>query len=372
MRTLLGIFAGVLGLAVAVASVTNVQTGSTPAYARPPLTGAGGVQDLELRGGPHRAHYGVMEGQLFLGIANPPPTPSPPPSDPPLPWTVIGAPDTGNSAGYFNAVRRDGAGRATVWLPGLDPEVIGAVLVTAAGPAAGFCKAAQMGPSPTEHPGVDVHVACFDPAGNPLSTGFSLTYTRPAARIVGSGGWVRAGDQFNSAGGQNTTTRVASGSYLVRMPGLGGPGGHAQVSATGSSSNWCKVSRWYAAGVDELVAVRCFTPGGTPADSTFNLVFARDTDAALTSNRAAAFYVSSADPDAAFVTSTRTGGGVTIERLAPGRYHVRAPLDLTGGVAHAAALGEGTERCRVLGWNNTDGVQVTCSADTAFTVAWSS
>jgi hypothetical protein len=219
---------------------------------------------------------------------------------------------------------------------------------------------------------MDVQVACFDPAGNPLDASYSLTYTRPAARIAGSGGWVRGSERYNSTGGHNTTTRLADGSYLVRMPGLGGPGGHAQATATGSSNGWCKVSRWYAGGADELVAVRCFTPGGAPADSTFSLVFARGTDAALTSNRAAAFYVSSTDPSTAFVTGGGATAEVSIERVAPGRYHVRAPLDLTGGAAHAAAQGEGSERCRVLGWNNTDGVQVACSADTAFSVAWSS
>ncbi|WP_117215817.1 hypothetical protein [Allorhizocola rhizosphaerae] len=357
MRTLVVISAVVLGTAITVASL-----GNTPTYGRPQMIavlGTSSPSPSPSRINTIKSPYGVMEGEAVINLV----------AAPLHEWNVIELPGAGNSAGYFNAARRDAVGRSTVWFPGLDPT--GAVLVTALGPGSAHCKAVDVRPSPESHPGMDVQVACFDPAGNPSDAAYTLSYTRPAARIAGSGGWVRGSEQYNSTGGRNTTTRLAVGSYLVRMAGLGGPGGHAQVTAIGTSSDWCKVSRWYPNGADEMVAVKCFAPGGAPADSTFNLSFARGTDATLTSNRAAAFYTSSADPSTAFVTAGATGA-VTVERLTAGRYRVRAPLDITGGAAHVTAQGDGGERCKLLGWNNIDGIQVACSADTAFSVAWSS
>ncbi len=370
MRTIISISAGVLTTAV----VGTALLGSAPAGqadGRPPmhaLAAGTGPGDLEVRASPRRDFYGVMEGQLAYSIAAPPPTTPPTPT--PGGWIALETPGTGNSAGYFNAVRRDAAGLTTVWLPGLDPA--GAVMVTATGSNAAHCKTVGTQASPATQFGVDVQVACFDPAGNPVDAGYSVTYTRPAPRIAGSGGWVRGADHYNSTGAANTTTRLASGSYLVRMPGLGGAGGQAQVSAIGSSNVWCKASRWYASGADQIVLVKCFTPSGAAADSTFSLIFARGTDAALTSKRARAFYASSTDPAAAFVTPSGTTGAVTFERVTAGRYRVRVPLDITGGAAHVTAYGEGPDRCKLLGWSNADGIQVMCSADTPFAVAWSS
>lgn len=86
---------------------------------------------------------------------------------------------------------------------------------------------------------------------------------------------------YNAAGraGANTVTKTGTGSYTVTCKGVGGgaawgPGGHVQVTAYGSeNANYCKVVSWATGGADFAVTVRCYSPGGSLADTRFDLSF---------------------------------------------------------------------------------------------------
>src|SRR5262245_34905958 len=70
---------------------------------------------------------------------------------------------------------------------------------------------------------------------------------------------------FNAAvkANGNTITRSGVGAYSVTCKGVGGaswgPGGHVQVTAYGSDTNYCKVANWVTGGADFTANVRCYT-----------------------------------------------------------------------------------------------------------------
>lgn len=72
---------------------------------------------------------------------------------------------------------------------------------------------------------------------------------------------------YNSAGGQVTVTRSATGVYNVNFDGLDFSPGNVQVTSYGGSANYCKVSSWGGSNAN----IHCFAPGGAAADNTFSL-----------------------------------------------------------------------------------------------------
>jgi hypothetical protein len=74
--------------------------------------------------------------------------------------------------------------------------------------------------------------------------------------------------QMNSRGTQNTVQRTGVGAYTVTMPGFSGAhGGSVQVSAYGTGANHCKVNSWSSTAVN----VNCYTAAGAAADTAFVL-----------------------------------------------------------------------------------------------------
>ena len=67
----------------------------------------------------------------------------------------------------------------------------------------------------------------------------------------------------------------AVGEVLVRFPKIGVPGGVVHVTAITQQAQWCQVEKWWPAGSDEMVAVRCFKYGGIPSFAPFSIVFER-------------------------------------------------------------------------------------------------
>jgi hypothetical protein len=71
-----------------------------------------------------------------------------------------------------------------------------------------------------------------------------------------------------------TVDRVGAGSYVVRFPRIASRAGIAHVSTVlGNGPAFCQLARWYPAGADELVEVRCFHAGGAPEDTRFAVEF---------------------------------------------------------------------------------------------------
>lgn len=72
-----------------------------------------------------------------------------------------------------------------------------------------------------------------------------------------------------------TVTRSSVGVYVVHLTGIAAGGGSAQVTADGSSSKRCVVSKIRAQGPTQTVGVACFSNAGNPADSFYDFAYTR-------------------------------------------------------------------------------------------------
>lgn len=205
-----------------------------------------------------------------------------------------------NSRGGTNSVHHNVApGDYTATLPGLGSErgdvqvtPIGTSPVTeAAGvapagtPPASACKT-SWGPSGSA---LLVHIRCFDAAGIPTDTNFTLTFMQGlglkgterarvayllASRSSASSYTPSSAFSYSSAGGTPHVRRLGSGLYRVELQGMP-KGGAAIVTATGSSARHCGVGSMRTDAAPQRVQVRCWDFSGNPADSKFTLAYER-------------------------------------------------------------------------------------------------
>jgi hypothetical protein len=188
-----------------------------------------------------------------------------------------------NMAGGPNAVSSLGTGQWLVRLPGPGPAAQnGGLQVTAANPAKpAICDVAKWGWSTTEQ---DVVVRCYDPAGNPEASGWSLTYQNGRAitgaapklhaytlnnqpLVAGPYAPAPAGISFSSAGGVNTVTRAGLALSLVRFPLVGLKPDTVVVSALDPGPRVCNLlTVWATSGGGAVVRdVACYLPTGAQA-----------------------------------------------------------------------------------------------------------
>jgi hypothetical protein len=271
-----------------------------------------------------------------------------------------------NSAGLANTIRRTGPGSYVVTFPGLArSRNAGTVNVTAYGELrTTYCNNAGWGANASG--GVDVVVLCTDTNGNAADAQFNATYAVPQAK--GKLGYLWADQptagfytpnlhaQFNSTGGVNTVNRVGTGSYIVRLPGLGAAAGTVKVTSFGAIPNRCKVAWWAPEGLDQKVAVFCYSATGLAADSLFTLTYAnarnllgsgRDYGYAWADRPATASYL----PAAQYARS-KPSGPIVITRTGTGRYVVEFNGVGTGVVSdvQVTSYGSGASECRVIKW----------------------
>jgi hypothetical protein len=125
-------------------------------------------------------------------------------------------------------------------------------------------------------PNLSVYVACYLPSGMPVDAKFTVLFTLPASHLVYAYSDQSAMDHtpppFYSDGGGKAGVKVyreGTGRYVVLWSDSDPQileGGTAHVTALGEYEyGHCKIS---GTGTDG-VAVRCFAPNGTPADSRF-------------------------------------------------------------------------------------------------------
>jgi hypothetical protein len=184
------------------------------------------------------------------------------------------------------AVSAVATGHYAVRFPGIASRG-GVVHVTAVNSRPHWCQAEKWTAS-----GADeiVYLACYATGGVPDASGFSVLYTSSTGPLppsptqtVSRYGYVDAKatgalvSQYNSAGGVNGVTHTGTGTWTVKMPGLGTPGpraGGLQATAVNAElAAFCKVVNWLAAGADQQVAVACFNRGGGPLDTEFTLSY---------------------------------------------------------------------------------------------------
>jgi hypothetical protein len=131
-----------------------------------------------------------------------------------------------------------------------------------------------------------VAINCYDAAGVAADSLFSVFFIKkPPGETAAAYAWA---DQPSSAsytpsffysenpgGGAVTAHRSATGAYQMTFSGfglLGVGGGHPQVTPYGSGNNArCTVLSWFG----DTVYVRCFDSAGSPADSSYALLYFR-------------------------------------------------------------------------------------------------
>lgn len=183
--------------------------------------------------------------------------------------------------------------------------------------------------------------------------------------------------QYNSTGTPNSVEHVATGSYAVRFSGLGGSAGVPQVTAVGAAAVRCRIGGWQADGFDELLTVLCADSAGTAVDWEFTASYTSERSAFSTFGYARADQPSSAlgyQPTLQYMSS---GGKVSVQRTAVGRYTVtRAEAGASPGADLVTAYGvtDGRTACKVAA-SSAAAVNVACfvgnvAADAPFTLTY--
>jgi hypothetical protein len=289
----------------------------------------------------------------------------------PAVWTTM---DTGRQWGSWKAahpgdwaeVIRTAQGRYRVRFPWLAAGQRGVVHVTPVGSAPTWCAVVTWFSA-----GADeiVEVQCAGPAG-PADTRFTVMFTTSSGVLgagVGSHAYVHYQgalfDSYNSTGAINGVAQSGPGEYVVRLLNVGVNGlyaGNAQVTAVRRDGVpiRCKIGeRWTLAGTSVSIPVRCFSPGGAPADSGFVLSYHRER--AVTGELAPPKrfgYIWHLPPMVHMTNFNGTGGFFvnSVTPVAVGRYTLEVPF---AGVreTHLQLTGYGNHPgyCTIAGWSST-------------------
>lgn len=276
-----------------------------------------------------------------------------------------------------NTIARTGVGSYTVRLPDLG-AASGVVHVTAYGATTHNCKVVNWFPIGTTQ---SINVRCFTASGALTDSLYTLSYTNPGVFAYNLA-YVWANQpttasyvpslfyQGNSRGGTNRIDRQGTGSYLVRLPGLGRPAGHVQVTAYGGGPERCKVGSWGPNGTEQDIRVFCNAPNGGPVDTFFTLTYVRDgnvlgapvccrPDGHNTAYAWANQPTTATYRPAPAYQFANFGRAITINRLGVGNYAVHPPVFLGNGNVQVTAYGSGSAQCKVSVWTSA-GIRVLC------------
>lgn len=155
--------------------------------------------------------------------------------------------------------------------------------------------------------------------------------------------------------------KVGPGRFLVKFPGLGlGAIGNVHVTAVDKRAHYCEIVKWDTNGVDEVVEVACFAPGGVPDDSRFTVLWTFNSAplAAPGASFASALY----DPSVGLnLIYNSTGAGITATPLGTGAVAVKfekvgAGHSLITGTLQVTAYDPAARPgwCKVAGWDDSN------------------
>jgi hypothetical protein len=189
-----------------------------------------------------------------------------------------------NSAGALNTVTPGPVGQWLVRFPALGTPgpVDGSLQATAVSPLAARCKVFKWA---SNMAGQTVLVGCFDAAGAPVNTRFTLTYQYQTS-LYGAKippkyfGYLwnmpplgPVPTNFNSVTGPGTNSIAPAGPglSLLKFPSLAVTPDTVQVTATGPAPDFCGLNTaWFHFPPDTVVRdVNCFTNAGAPVSSGF-------------------------------------------------------------------------------------------------------
>ena len=189
--------------------------------------------------------------------------------------------------------------------------------------------------------------------------------------------------QWVSSGGVATVTPTGVGAYSVIFPGIGVPDGIAHVTAVNRTGEWCQVRAYGPSGTSERVDLRCFRPGGAPADTRFSVVFSSGPGLAASGGYA---HLRATAAGTIATSLNTTGAANTVSPAGVGFYSVTLPGVGVGGGSPSGGLqvtanGGVPARCKVATWSTTAAGQqaiVGCvdpagaPADTPWTLSYQS
>ena len=277
-------------------------------------------------------------------------------------------------AGVANSIDHLATGQYLVAFPNIGSEWTGNLQVVAYGTDNARCK---LRGTLTLFSSATARVDCHGPNGALKDSRFVVSYVRKGSPIgVGKGayllttseasGIVPVVNQWNSTGAPNSVERLSVGRYRATLPGqMPRPrGGTVQVTAYGSSSDYCKVGSWSPSGDAITVDVRCFDTTGAASDSTFSLFYTPEHAAGgLSGGHAWANDASDAEysPSSSYEYTHKGGSGesatsTTAYRLGVGHYQIRYPfLSTTGSTALVTAYGTSANQCKIGSWTANAG-----------------
>ncbi|MDQ8046975.1 MAG: S8 family serine peptidase [Patulibacter sp.] len=239
----------------------------------------------------------------------------------------------GNSTGASNSVEHTATGWYTVHFPNIGNPTSANIQVRGWQDSTNRCVPSGSGTSGSTG---NVIVRCFTPAGTPVDATFTISIQVNEAKATKTSGYLTTIDgttsttppakrQANSTGATNTVNRITTGRYSASFPGFTGAVGNPQVTATGTSGNFCQIVPPLSV---SSVDVACYSPAGTPADTTFSLSFA--SQQVYTGRKGGYIYANNATATTAYTptgdaTWNSAGGVNTSRKTATGEYEVVLP-----------------------------------------------
>lgn len=277
-----------------------------------------------------------------------------------------------NSAGGTNTITNTSTGVYYVDFPNL-AGAGGNVQVASYGSGSDRCKVASWGTGALATT-LRVNVRCHTVGGAPVNTYFVALYSRENNSYGGAYLWNDQASaslnapytpsttyQYTSGSQYSTITRVNTGRYTVRVPGMSATGSTVHVTAYGGGMEYCNVSGWNQSGADTVIDVGCWGAAGASADSLFSLSYhlgmpstGRVGGFAWASDPVSSSYT----PPASYTRLYNTlqpcyfGPGISAGHNAPvGSHFVRYPNMLSyNSTAMVTAYGYGNQYCKVSYW----------------------
>jgi hypothetical protein len=153
----------------------------------------------------------------------------------------------------------------------------------------------------------------------------------------------------------------AIGQVFVTFPQIATKGGVVHVTAVAPGPVWCQAQKWGPVGVNELVAVRCFRPGGAPVFVPFSITFQTSSKGPIPPGRA--FGYVHFDPTAGIVASFNSTGAVNHVIPGPvGVWTVSLPglgsPTQSGNVQVTAVNAAAPAKCEIDAWASNAAGQI--------------
>src|ERR1700722_4609625 len=159
--------------------------------------------------------------------------------------------------------------------------------------------------------------------------------------------------------GHVTSHPGAVGQVFVVFPHLASKNGVVHVTAVNPNAVWCQAQKWGPVGVNEVVAVRCYLPGGKPTFSQFDVLYTTSTKGAFSGG---AYGYVHFQPGPSVVATFNSVGAVNTVTAGPvGEWVVTLPglgsTTFAGNVQVTAADPGGAAKCEIGGWAFNSGAQ---------------